>query len=219
MTKNIYFKYAKRQAGHCSPNLANSHPGKLSHARWLTKTNRLLRLYVSSERSSTNLKNPAEFVLKVYLPLWFYIKTHWSCKNGAQHTFRTIERFEESRRPCHSKKLILPSSRKPPSQRAVWWSPFCKRVGFKANSEGKKKPSYPYKTVRYSKCKFWCAEYTELINWAEIEVTSPPVLSNVTGESLQTFNRTFCNTRFPCHIQVVERCVNLVTKASIAVIG
>lgn len=41
--------------GLLSKDLANKTPGKMSHARWLTRANRILRLYVSVESPSENL--------------------------------------------------------------------------------------------------------------------------------------------------------------------
>ena len=35
-------------SGHCSLNLSECSPGKLSHARWLTTANRILRLYAKA---------------------------------------------------------------------------------------------------------------------------------------------------------------------------
>ncbi|CAH0547181.1 unnamed protein product [Brassicogethes aeneus] len=41
--------------GQYPQNIANSQPGKISHARWLTKANRILRFYMSCEKPSQNL--------------------------------------------------------------------------------------------------------------------------------------------------------------------
>ncbi|GBM43342.1 hypothetical protein AVEN_166089-1 [Araneus ventricosus] len=46
--------------GNCSDDLARRSPGTLSHSRWLTTANRVLRLYVSSPASSLKLKQIAE---------------------------------------------------------------------------------------------------------------------------------------------------------------
>lgn len=71
--------------GNCHSDLANRTPGKMSHARWLTKANRILRLYISTSEPSENLKNLATFVVRVYAPIWFQIKMHPSCKDGSRH--------------------------------------------------------------------------------------------------------------------------------------
>ncbi|GBM74186.1 hypothetical protein AVEN_104809-1 [Araneus ventricosus] len=60
--------------GHCPEDLANRDPGPLFHYRWLTATNRVLRLYISSSYPSGNLKEIVGFILKSYMPVWFEIK-------------------------------------------------------------------------------------------------------------------------------------------------
>lgn len=35
-------------SGECPPNLAKTNPGNISHARWLTMANRIMRLYIAS---------------------------------------------------------------------------------------------------------------------------------------------------------------------------
>ncbi|GBN78737.1 hypothetical protein AVEN_129489-1 [Araneus ventricosus] len=67
-------------------------PGTLSHSRWLTTANRVLRLYVSFPAPSLKLKQIAEFVMKVYTPNWFNIKSKHSLKDGAKHVWNTISR-------------------------------------------------------------------------------------------------------------------------------
>ncbi|ESO04101.1 hypothetical protein HELRODRAFT_173188 [Helobdella robusta] len=62
-------------AGTVSPNLAIKDPGKLTHYRWLTCANRILRLYSGTANPTKNLKELANFIMKVYAPTWFDIKT------------------------------------------------------------------------------------------------------------------------------------------------
>jgi hypothetical protein len=54
--------------GVCSNELSKRDPGAMSHARWLTTANRLLRLYVSTENPSENLISLATYIVKVYCP-------------------------------------------------------------------------------------------------------------------------------------------------------
>jgi len=62
-------------------------PGNISHARWLTKANRILRLYMSKDVSSSTLTRTVSFILNVYGPAWFRIKNFSSCQDGAKHFF------------------------------------------------------------------------------------------------------------------------------------
>lgn len=74
----------------CPTNLALQTPGPVVHSRWLTTANRILRLYVATESPSSNLLVLATFVMKVYAPIWFYIKTQSSCTERARHLWRLI---------------------------------------------------------------------------------------------------------------------------------
>ncbi|KAK4875275.1 hypothetical protein RN001_011697 [Aquatica leii] len=46
--------------------LSEKDPGKMSHSRWLTTANRILRLYVSTEFPLTNLKILTKYVIRLY---------------------------------------------------------------------------------------------------------------------------------------------------------
>lgn len=54
--------------------------------------NRTLRLYISTENTTLQLKELSKFIVKVYAPLWFQIKCNSSCVNGAKHVLKTIKR-------------------------------------------------------------------------------------------------------------------------------
>ena len=62
------------QSGVVNQNLAVKSPGNINHARWLTRANRILRLYVST-------------YLNLYAPGWFHIKSHPLCTQGAPNFF------------------------------------------------------------------------------------------------------------------------------------
>lgn len=72
--------------GHCPEELAKRSPGKLSHARWLTAANLILRLYVSTRKPSQNLKLLVNYIMKVYAAMVFNIKYKPSIiTHGAVH--------------------------------------------------------------------------------------------------------------------------------------
>ncbi|CAH0552762.1 unnamed protein product [Brassicogethes aeneus] len=77
-------------SGFCSEDLAHKHPGKLSHSRWVTAANIILRLYVGTKSPSAELKILAEFVVKVYAKIWFKIKTRSCCTQRAVHLWEMI---------------------------------------------------------------------------------------------------------------------------------
>ncbi|GBM25724.1 hypothetical protein AVEN_241995-1 [Araneus ventricosus] len=74
----------------CSSNMTDNSPGKLSHVRWLTTANRLLRLYIGTLSPSQNLIIFVKYVLLVYAPTWFEIKMKSNCQYGAQHFWKMI---------------------------------------------------------------------------------------------------------------------------------
>ena len=65
-------------SGRGSLRLSDRSSGKLSHARWLTSANRILRLYISKTSPTNNLWILVNYVAKVYIPIWFKIKTKTS---------------------------------------------------------------------------------------------------------------------------------------------
>lgn len=78
-------------SGFCSQALLKRNPGKLVHSRWLTTANGILRLYVSSAEPSDKLLILSNFIIKVYAPMWFSIKTQPLCIHGARHLHKTIQ--------------------------------------------------------------------------------------------------------------------------------
>lgn len=67
------------------------------------------------------------------------------------------------------------------------------------------------------------ANYYELINWSNVRITEPPMTMKYSNTEISNLIRSGNNFSqfgmFPCHTQAVERCVNLVTEASISVCG
>ncbi|GBN35951.1 hypothetical protein AVEN_270990-1 [Araneus ventricosus] len=76
--------------GSCSSSVTDNSPGKLSHARWLTTRNRLLRLYIGTSSPSQNLIILMKYLMPVYAPMWFEIKMKSNCPYGAQHFWKMI---------------------------------------------------------------------------------------------------------------------------------
>ena len=92
--------------GSCSPDLARRNPGLMNHSRWLTTDSRLLRLYIATDNPSENLIAIVTFIQRVYAPMWFQIKLHPSCKDGARHLFLTIEKSRYLSAPL--KQIVYP---------------------------------------------------------------------------------------------------------------
>nr|CAI5847319.1 unnamed protein product [Callosobruchus analis] len=56
------------ETGNVSASLASGNPAKLSHARWLTTANQIMRLYVATEVPDECLCLLVEYIIKVYAP-------------------------------------------------------------------------------------------------------------------------------------------------------
>lgn len=72
--------------------------------------------------------------------------------------------------------------------------------------------------------KFDALDYTDMIDWNTIKISSPPLLRSVSNEDIKSFIQSgerpdWDIKDFPCHTQAVERCVKLVTEASLKLCG
>ena len=75
--------------------VASRSPGALNNERWLTRANRILRLYTSKTNPSQTLKDTTYMILNVYAPSWFNIKMHSSISNGASNYLFLYKRTKE----------------------------------------------------------------------------------------------------------------------------
>ncbi|GBN83259.1 hypothetical protein AVEN_15576-1 [Araneus ventricosus] len=74
------------------------------------------------------------------------------------------------------------------------------------------------------KLNFEATNYTEMIDWSSITITSQPILRDISTDVFKPIVRDkkipeWNFVHFPCHTQVVERCVKLVTEATAEVYG
>ena len=74
------------------------------------------------------------------------------------------------------------------------------------------------------KINFDAADYTDLIDWLDVSVTIPPLLSSISLDDISSRifegnNAPLPFLKVPCHTQAVERCVKLVTEAALSVCG
>ena len=70
------------ETDYVSKRLANLYPGKMTHSRWLTTANKVIRLYVSVSKPSDTLKKTANFVATIYASSWFIIKLNPQAQSG-----------------------------------------------------------------------------------------------------------------------------------------
>lgn len=212
--------------------LSQREPGRMSHARWLTTANRILRLYVATTNSSEELIILTTYIVKVYASSWFDIRSNSSCKHGSKHLFNMIRKSRYL--PDNLKQVI---------------DPVIQRSGYFGHPENillamltdNRREIRELGLRRIKKCRklgttnrkirefkvpllnFNAEDYVDLIDWQTVSVTEPPVTVRITNEELKGMIKVVPDEipilKFLCHSQAVERCVKLVTAASSLVCG
>lgn len=217
--------------GTVSSQLAAKQPGKISHARWLTTANRILRLYVSTEGPSNELNILTEYVIKVYATTWFLVKHKSPCKYGPKHLFHLIQasrylptKFKDTvnkviqrnaffAHPENVLLAMLADDRKYIRELAL------RRVLKSRVSRNDNQ----IRDFKVPKLNFAATDYTELIDWQSEEVTEPPLTKSISEAVLRNMIVNIPETieilSFPCHTQAVERHIKMVTEASTSVCG
>ena len=219
----------------CPVDLALRNPGLLNHSRWLTTANRIIRLYISLDSPSCNLKTLVTFIIRVYAPTWFAIKSKPSCKDEARHLHAMIAR---SRYLSDNLKKIFD----PAIQRNAYCShpenvllamltdgrPHIRQLGLRRilKVRSTEKSGEHVRKFCIPTLNFDAMNYEDMIDWNGVDtpVTEPAVMMRMTDTELKDLIKadvtpTVPFPRFTCHTQAVERCVKLVTKASAAVHG
>lgn len=210
------------QSGHITESLARRSQGNLHNARWLTRANRILRLYVSTPDPSNNLKEVVNIILNLYAPGWFYIKSHPKATDGARIFFHLITLAKELK-PDHRKIVqpvffnnsyfansesillsMLTDYRLPVREKALQKIIFSRTV-----FNGMRNFELP-RTLNLD-----AMDYTEMIDWELEKITQPPLIRQFTNDMLINIRKKPLEiSDIPCHSQNVERAVSLVTKAS-----
>ena len=79
-----------------NPGLASCSPGPLHQSRWLTKANRILRLYVASENPTYVLKRLVVILLNTYCHCWFFMKKKKTFLDGTISYFEIVKSYERT---------------------------------------------------------------------------------------------------------------------------
>lgn len=216
--------------GECSPELASRNPGNISHARWLTMANRILRLYISTVDPTSQLKTLAEFVMKVYATSWFTIKCHPRIIYASQHFFKIVQSIkylddelkdivqsslQRNAFMAHPEHILL----------GMLFDPR-KHIRTLASKRIEKARQADVRDIRVFKppqINFDAEDYIDLINWQSTEVTEPPLITDFSSEEIELIVESGSSDRkefkIPSHTQAVERVVKEVTEASKHVCG
>lgn len=201
--------------------------GELNHARWLTLGSRLLRLYMSTETPSAELRQLVEFLLLHYIPMWFSIRQHSSCVFGSKNFFRSVEllrqlpeEIQDIVRPvmqrngfwAHPEQLLLAMVADEDAQ--------TRRDAIQHITGARQRDTAGVRPFRMPRVNFRAAHYTQLIDWETEMVTEPPLLRHLGSEELAAIVAAPHSVpAYPVHTQAVERFVRMVTEASSRVLG
>lgn len=190
--------------------------------------NRLLRLYILTREPSENLVLLAQFIMKVYTPMWFTIKTKPLCQYGAQYLWKMISLSREF--PDKVKEIIV----KVISTNAYFAHPenillamianfrdHISKFGLRRILKARKELVNP-RIFRVPDIKWDAKDYIDLIDRRKCTVTEPSLTMSISTDDLVAeIKNKFAITlkKFLCHTQAVERCVKIITEASSKVCG
>ena len=82
-------------SGEIDKSLVSRKIGSLCHSRWLTLAIRLLALYTREKKPNETLKKLVCYIIKVYAPAWFEIKTSCKLHETPKILFNTISRLNK----------------------------------------------------------------------------------------------------------------------------
>lgn len=225
--KYLYQMCSAISTGTVSSNLANKEPGKVVHSRWLTFANRILRLYIGTAKPTKNLKELVTFIMKVYAPTWFDIKTKSSCKYGPIHLFNMVKRclylrdnlksivlktIQRNAFFAHPENILLAMLQDDESH--VRELAIQRILKARKEFKGKKVREFQLPELRVD-----APSYYDLIDWAKERITEPPMTMKYSDTEISSGGYLLQIKEYPCHSQAVERCVKLVTEASLSVCG
>ena len=206
----------------------SSQPGCLNHSRWLTKANRILRLYMSKDVSSKSLKRITNFIVNFYGPLWFKIKCNSSCQSGARNLFYFLQLYQELDKADQS--IILPVLKNncyfaypenillaavSDSDEEIRRLAIDKIIEARLNEATDGIRIFDKNNIILNLA---AKSYIDMIDWTQCTVTSPPLLSHLSNEQL-TYDQPIILPHIPCHSQAVERAIKDITAASSKVYG
>lgn len=206
--------------GNCSQSLADRHPGNIRHARWLTTRNHILRTYIGTKKPTKAFLMLATYIVKVYAPVWFAIKTKPHCIRSPAHLFKLVSLSRAL--DVKVRNIIDPIIQR----NAFFAHPENLLLGMLADNRPKirnlavkrildcRKSRLTTGRVRkffVPELKFSAKSYEDLIDWKNIK-TELPLTRSFSEEKLRSIAKSneICEEfKLPCHTQAVERHVKV----------
>lgn len=165
--------------GICDERTANKNPGNLSHARWLTFSNNILRLYVATEDPSNELIDMA-----------ISIKCNSDFANGSKHLFHMISSSRYLREDlrnlvdeviqrngffAHHENILM--TMLVDEKKSIRNSAYNYILNARKKITGVRNFAVP-------KIKLNAKNYINMVDWKKNEITEPPLTHRFTDEDL-----------------------------------
>lgn len=220
--------------GCVTPHLANRAIGPLNKVRWATTASRILRLYVSDENPSFNLRILTQYVMFVYTPMLFQLKYRSSIVNGAVHLANMVKAIRFLPEPAlsivknsishnaffaHPEHILLGTVNDDREDVRI--------KGWRSILKARSKTVDSMREFKVPKINFECDGYLNLIE-DSIEA-DPPVLRKIpvneenigllASKKIEHHDFGSFLKNMPLHTQSVERTVKLVTESAKKVCG
>ena len=188
----------------------------------------MLRLYVSTEYPSDELRMLVGFVVGHYFPVWCAIKKNDTCTKGAQNLFRAVELLRDQ------PEVVQRVVRAVIQRNAYWAHPEQLLLAMVADEQQSVREEGVRMITAARQCeagdevrpftipalRFGAERYNDLIDWENEVVTQPPLLSPLSDKELRKIEEApLLLPDFPVNTQAVERAVRVVTEASEKVQG
>lgn len=217
----------------CAPRgFGRRSPGKLNKARWLTKANRILRLYMRIDNPSIELQNAVNYLQSVFIPTWFRIKMEPKFCHGSRHFFNIIKFTKslhqraviEAVEGCLTYNFYYAFSEQIIIAMVTDPDPEIRVLGFE-NIKRIRRINGPIRDVRVREVKrqpkshynFDANSYHELIDLNGRNIFEPPSTMHLTDEDidrLQDGRAAPLLPNIPCHSQAVEFYVQEVNRVA-----
>lgn len=174
--------------------LAQKKPPKINKSRWLNFASTLLRMYVATSNPCHELRTLVEYIVKVYAPFWFLVRTKPHAIDGSRHIFQFIQWTRELSQTvqnvaraslkqngffCHPENILLAMIT---DKNAT-----IRKEGFQKILRARERPVGEIRTFRVPNIMYECGSYTDMVQWENINYSSPPCLQFHSDEYLTEF--------------------------------
>ena len=222
------------QAGHFPDALRERNIGPHHHARWLNLAGRLCRMWCSDHgfegANLDNLKSIVQFVVGVYVPMWFQIKVNKNWLEGPRHIVKQlslVNALDEN-----IKKIVMKYVK------STAWNAHSEHIlqtMLASDDEADREfavqqmlvirgdRQFGDRTPRVRRVPEINTEATtiqELIDWTRDGLHEPVLTCDIATEDLPRYiYEKMTVPKFLVHGQSIERCVQAVTRACETVFG